>query len=87
MAMQILAEKGKGKKLMSEALIKNGCHEVLFQMLERHEGDQGIKLFLSNCYASCLIGFISCPVLSLLLFGICCWCPVKVSNIFVSFDN
>ena len=46
-AMQILAERGlEGEKrsqtsLMSEALVEERCHEVLFQILEGFDDDEG----------------------------------------------
>lgn len=52
MAIQILAEKGvDGDKRdqysnMAEVLVDEDCHELLFQILEKHDEDQGMLLFL-----------------------------------------
>ncbi|KAK6177346.1 hypothetical protein SNE40_015465 [Patella caerulea] len=44
--MQILAEKGRP---MSEVLVKQGCHEILFQILERYDDDRGLHDLASEC--------------------------------------
>lgn len=49
MAMQILAERGlegaseAKHSQMSETLIDHGCHELLFQILEKFDDSEGEK--------------------------------------------
>ncbi|XP_041348341.1 leucine-rich repeat serine/threonine-protein kinase 2-like isoform X2 [Gigantopelta aegis] len=45
-AMNILAEKSH---LMSEVLIERGCHEILFQILETYDENQGLHDLASEC--------------------------------------
>ncbi|CAG5133127.1 unnamed protein product, partial [Candidula unifasciata] len=54
-AIQILAEKGvDGDKRdqysnMAEVLVDEDCHELLFQILEKHDEDQGLHDLASEC--------------------------------------
>ncbi|ESO88803.1 hypothetical protein LOTGIDRAFT_165219 [Lottia gigantea] len=44
--MQILAEKGKR---MSKILVNQGCHELLFQILEKYVDDKGLNELAIGC--------------------------------------